>query len=123
MSTRLQSLRKRVWSAKADDAIREIGEAVRDLFGFLSKLTLLDVVEVRGVVWSEPFSIGVDLQPRLVILADARLAGTLVTVATGAVDWQLEFSSSSSATYRAKINRAVNLTPGQQYDLKFLVVF
>jgi hypothetical protein len=120
MSTRLQSLRKRVWNAEAKDAIREIGEAVRDLYGFVSKLTLIDVVEARAVVWSEPFTVGVDLSPRLVILADARLAGTLTTVATGALDWQLVPGGTG---YRAQINRAVNLAPGQQYDLKFLVVF
>lgn len=120
MSTRLQSLRKRVWSADAKDAIRELGEALRDLHSFVAKLTLCTVVEATNVVWSEPFSIGVDLRPRLVILGDARLAGQLTTVATGALDWTHELAGSA---HRAKINRAVNLTPGQQYDLKFLVVF
>ena len=117
---RLQNLRKRVWSADAKDAIRELGEALRDLHSFVSKLTLCTVVETTGVVWSEPFSIGIDLRPRLVILADARLAGQLTAVATGALEWTHELSGQG---HRAKINRAVNLTPGTSYDLKFLVVF
>lgn len=120
MSTRLQSLRKRVWSSDTAQAIREIGEALRDLHGFVSKLTLCTVVEANAVVWSEPFSIGVDLRPRIVLLADARIAGTLTSVAFGAIEWQSEVAGSS---YRARIDRAVNLVPGRSYDLKFLVVF
>lgn len=120
MSSRLQNLRKRVWRADDKDAIPSLGEALRDLHGFVSKLTLSTIVEATGVVWSEPFSVGMDLRPRLVILADARFAGQLTTVATGALDWTAELAGTQ---HRAKINRAVNLTPGQQYDLKFLVVF
>lgn len=117
---RLQSLRHRVWSGDIQQVVSELGEALRDLHGFVSRLCLFDVIEVRSVVWAEPFSLGVDLAPRIVLLADARIAGSLSGVATGALDWQIELGTGG---HRAKINRAVNLTPGQQYDLKFLVVF
>lgn len=120
MSARLQSLRKRVWSGDAAKAIQEIGEALRDLHGFVSKLTLSTVVEANAVVWSEPFSIGIDLRPRIVLLADARVSGTLTSVAFGAIEWQSEVIGGA---HRARIDRAINLTPGRSYDLKFLVVF
>lgn len=121
MTSRLQSLRKRTWSADPKDAMREIGEALRDLHGFVSKLTLGTLVEVNGVVWSEPFAIGLDLVPRVVFVADARIAGTLQSVNAGVLpDWQLDVSSTGP---RARINRVVNLDPGKSYDLKFWVVF
>lgn len=120
MSTRLQNLRKRAWSSDASTALREIGEALRDLHSFASKLTLCTVIECTNAVWSEPFSIGMDLTPRLVILADARLAGQLAAIDVGAVEWSHELGLGG---HRAKISRVNGLQSGTSYDLKFLVVY
>jgi len=116
MSVRLQSLRQGVWTGNAADP-KEVGEALRDLYSWLSQLKICDVVPVTGAVWSEPFSIAVALRPQIVVLSDARLAGTLEAVDAGAIQWE------SSADNRVSIARARSLQPSVSYDLKFLVVY
>lgn len=117
MTSKLKSLRQRVWPAEQ----RELGEALRDLHGFCQGLTRVERPEVRAVVWAEPFSLPIDQKPSIVMLADARVGGTLQSVDIGALDW--EFDVQQSGAFRVRINRAATLTKGKSYDLKFLVVF
>jgi hypothetical protein len=117
MTAKLRSLRQRVWPEEQ----REIGEAVRDLHGFCQQLTRTDKAVMQNVVWAEPFSFALDQQPDIVLLADARVAGTLQSVAIGALDWV--FDVQQSGAFRVRINRAETLQPGKSYDLKFLVVY
>lgn len=119
MSSILKSLRQRVWPAEQ----RELGESLRDLHGFCEQLTLCGKVPVANAVWSEPFSFAIERRPDLVLLADARQAGTLQAIDTGAIDWSLEMTPTAATKYRVKINRAATLQPGKSYDLKFLVVY
>lgn len=116
MSARLQSLRQGIWTGNAADP-KEVGEALRDLYSWLSKIKICDVVPVTGAVWSEPFSIAVALRPQIVVVSDARLAGTLEAVDAGAAQWE------SVANDRVSITRVRSLQPGVSYDLKFLVVY
>lgn len=115
--TRLKSLRQRVWPAEQ----RDIGEAVRDLHGFCQHLTRCVVGQANAAVWAEPFSLSLEEKPQIVMLADARIAGTLDAVEIAALDWKLDVQTSGK--YRIKINRCATLEPGKSYDLKFLVVY
>lgn len=117
MTQKLKSLRQRVWPAEQ----KELGEAVRDLHGFLQQLTRVDAPEVQNVVWAEPFSLPLEQKPKILMLADARVAGTLQSVDIGALDWT--FDVQQSGAFRVRINRAATLTKGKSYDLKFLVVY
>lgn len=117
MTAKLKSLRKRVWPAEQ----AELGEAVRDIHGFCQQLTRCDIASVQNAVWSEPFSLPLDQKPQIVMLADARQAGTLQSVEIGSLDWQ--FDVQQSGAFRVKINRASTLQKGKSYDLKFLVVY
>jgi hypothetical protein len=119
LSSALKSLRQRVWPAEQ----RELGEALRDLHGFCEQLTLCGKVAIANAVWSEPFSFALERRPDLVLLADARQAGTLQTIDTGAIDWNVELTPGAVSKYRVRINRAATLQPGKSYDLKFLVVY
>lgn len=119
MTALLKSLRKRVWPAEQ----RDIGEALRDLHSFCERLTLCEVVPATNVVWSEPFALTLGQRPRIVSLEDARVAGTLDSVATGAIDWRVDSTVSSTSSTKIRINRAATLQPGKSYDLKFLVVY
>jgi hypothetical protein len=117
MTARLQSLRQRVWPSE----LREVGEALRDLHGFCEQLTLCAKVSVTNVVWSEPFFFTLDQRPDIVQLGDARVGGTLDSVATSTLDWRTE--PTDGRKVRVRINRAETLVPGKVYDLKFLVVY
>lgn len=117
MTAKLRSLRKRVWPAEQ----AELGEALRDIHGFVQQLTRCAIGSVTNAVWSEPFSLSLDEKPQILMLADARLAGTLTSVDIGALDWK--FDVQQSGKFRVKINRAASLTKGTSYDLKFLVVY
>jgi hypothetical protein len=117
MTAKLKSLRQRVWPAEQ----RELGEAVRDIHGFCQQLTRCEVASATNVVWAEPFSLPLAQRPLIVLLADARVAGTLQSVDIGALDWT--FDVQSSGAYRVRINRAATLQSGKSYDLKFLVVY
>jgi len=117
MTARLKSLRKRVWPKEQAD----LGESLRDLHSFCERLTLCSVGEANAVVWAEPFSLALDQKPQIVMLADARVAGTLESVDIAAIDWK--FDVQTSGKYRIKINRCATLQPGKSYDLKFLVVY
>lgn len=119
MTSTLKSLRQRVWPAEQKD----LGESLRDLHGFCEQLTLCGKVALKNAVWSEPFSFALERRPDLVLLADARQAGTVQAVDTGAIDWSIEVTPTAVAKYRVKINRAATLQPGKSYDLKFLVVY
>lgn len=112
----LRSLRQRVWPAEQ----AEVGEALRDLHSFCERLTLTSIAQVNNAVWAEPFSFALERRPQLLLLADARVAGTLTSVETGAIDWQVDIKTNS---VRARVNRAATLVPGKSYDLKFLVVY
>lgn len=115
-SNRLRSLRKAVWQ----DDKTGVGEALRDIHGFCSRLTLCGVTETSDVTWSEPFSFSVETKPSLVILADAREKGTSGSTLLSALDWNVVVESGA---YRVKINRATALAVGRRYDLRFLVVY
>lgn len=117
MTAKLKSLRKRVWPAEQ----RDLGEAVCDLHGFCQQLTRTDKLVVNNVVWSEPFSLPIEQKPDIVMLADARIAGTLQSVDIGGLDWA--FDVQQSGAFRVRINRAATLQKGKSYDLKFLVVY
>lgn len=117
MTAKLKSLRQRVWPAEQ----RDLGESLRDLHTFCQNLTRVDSPEVQGVVWSEPFSLPLEQKPKIVMLADARIAGTLQSVDIGALDWT--FDVQQSGAFRVRINKAATLQKGKSYDLKFLVVF
>lgn len=117
MTAKLKSLRQRVWPPEQ----AELGDAVRDLHGFCSQLTRCEVATAQNVVWAEPFSLPLQQKPLIVLLADARVAGTLQSVDIGALDWA--FDVQQSGAFRVRINRAATLTKGKSYDLKFLVVF
>lgn len=117
MTAKLRSLRKRVWPAEQ----QELGEAVRDIHGFCQQLTRCAVAQVNNAVWAEPFSLSIDQKPLIVMLADARVAGTLQNVDIGAIDWAVDVQQSGA--FRVRINRAATLQKGSIYDLKFLVVF
>lgn len=117
MSAKLRSLRQRVWPAEQKD----LGEAVRDLHGFCQQLTRCDIASASNVVWAEPFSLSLEQKPAILLLADARTAGTLQSVDIGALDWT--FDVQQSGAFRVRINRAATLTKGKSYDLKFLVVY
>jgi hypothetical protein len=119
VSATLKSLRQRVWPAEQ----RDLGESLRDVHGFCEQLTQCGKVPLTNVVWSEPFSFALDRRPDIVLLADVRQAGTLQSIDTGAIDWNIEVTPTAAAKYRVKINRAATLQPGKSYDLKFLVVF
>lgn len=114
---KLKSLRKRVWPAEQ----QELGEAVRDLHGFCQQLTRPEIASVTNVVWSEPFSLPLDQKPQIVMLADARVAGTLQSADIGALDWSVDVPKGGD--FRVRINRASTLQKGKSYDLKFLVVY
>lgn len=118
--TELKSLRQRVWGPgdKIDPA--QIGEALRDLHGFCSSLTLTEIIPVLNTVWSEPFSLALDRRPQLLLLGEARIAGTSSAIELCALDSQIE---QSGGKLRARINRARTLYPGTSYDLKFLAVY
>lgn len=122
IGAKLRSLRKRVWGKDDPAAIPEIGESLRDLHGFCERLTLSEVVPVTTVVWAEPFSFPVSRAAQLVLLGDARIAGTTDAVELAALQWTNQLSSSKD-TYRVKIDRCATLQPGKSYDLKFLVVY
>lgn len=117
MTSRLKSLRQGTWKGDAANP-RDVGESFRDIYSWLSKVRIPDVVEVNGAVWTESFSIAVALRPKIVSLQDARLAGTLTGVDfSGGGQWTL------TANDRVTFTRIQGLTPGTSYDLKFLVVY
>ena len=118
--SRLKSLRRRTWGPKDEPNMQDIGESLRDMHGFMEQLTLCSVIPVVKALWAEPFSFALSQRPQMLILGDARLAGTLTSVDAGALDWQVEQKSNG---LRAVINRCKTLTPGTQYDLKFLAVY
>lgn len=117
MTAKLKSLRQRVWPAEQ----RELGEALRDLHGFCQSLTRVEKVSASNVVWAEPFSLSLDQRPDMLLLTDARLAGTTQSVEIGALDWV--FDVQQSGAFRVRINKAATLAKGKIYDLKFLVVY
>ena len=117
MTSKLKSLRKRVWP----DEQKDLGEAVRDLHGFCQQLTRCEIASVKAAVWAEPFSLSLEQLPQIVLLADARTAGTLQSVDIGALDWSMEIQTSGA--FRVRINRAATLQKGKSYDLTFLVVY
>lgn len=116
MTQRLKNLRKGVWESDKSD----VGEAVRDIHGFCSKLRLVDVVSVTKVRWSEPFTFKVDAVPLIVLLADARVANSAKSVPVAAVDWTHVIEDKEN---RVKVNRAPSLSAGESYDLRYLVVY
>lgn len=117
MTQRLRSLRQAVWAGDSTDP-KQVGEALRDLYSWLSKVRIPDVVEVTNGLWASPFSVPVVTRPRIAILADARIAGTLQAVATSGGEWQTE-----SDNKRISFTGINGLTNGTAYDLKFLVVY
>lgn len=112
----LKSLRKAIWQ----DDKTGIGNAVRDIHGFCSALTLCAVVATNDVTWSEPFSFAVDRKPLLVMLGDAREKGASGATPLATLDWSVVFENGA---FRVKIDRATSLIVGRNYDLRFLVVY
>lgn len=118
MTAKLRSLRRRVWPREQQD----IGEALRDLHGFCEQLTLCGKVPISNAVWSEPFSFALEQRPDIVLLADARVAGTLESVEVTGIKWTLDVPTTGRG-FRVRVDRAAGLQSGKSYDLKFLVVY
>lgn len=114
MSNLLQSLRKSIWSG---DKVRpeDVGEALRDIANAFKKLNTFEPIEMLDQKWAEPFVLGIDHAPSVVLLGSARLAKQPYTVAAGphvAGAW-----NGSQFT----VNHIANLVVGTSYDLVFLV--
>jgi len=112
---RTKGLRSAVWAGDAANP-RDVGEALRDISDQVARRSAVDVIERERVLWAEPFSFEAEARPRLVMLADARLGGTLEAVDIGAIAWSAEGG-------RVQISSARTLRPGTVYDLRFLVVY